>query len=520
MSPTRYYPLCLLAMVMVVLAGCESPTLVEAPAVTFDARDATGLVQASKTTASFIEDQYIVLFKEETPNAPSLAHNLIEANNGETLFIYRHAIKGFAAVLSEGAANTIAEHPDVVVVQQDVMGEIVDDQPNPPAWGIDRIDQRALPFDNNYHYDTDGSGVHVYVLDTGLDHDHPDFGGRTMFGADFVPTDGNTNAEDIHGHGTHVSGTVASATYGVAKGATIVSMQVCNPAGGCPLSGTIAGVDSVTAMHTTHVGGPSVANMSLRYFSAPGLNPAIANATAAGVTFAVAAGNDNNLDACTVFPASSAEAITVGATASNDVKASFSNIGTCVDIFAPGVSILSTWPGGSTNTISGTSMASPHVAGVAALYLEDNPGAPPNAPNPSVRSAILDSATAGVVINAGAGSPNLLLYNGVLGSGPAINSLAINKLKRKANGVKVAKLLWDDSQISTNKVALYVDGVKVKRTLNDGGSGVKIQAPGDGPFEIHLCEKGSTTICSNSVSADFAGVPIDLTYIEDDEEDK
>ena len=271
---------------------------------------------------------------------------------------------------------------------------------SPATWGLDRIDQRARPLSNSYTYTRTGAGVRAYIIDTGIRFSHGEFGGRATSGFDAV--DGGA-ADDCNGHGTHVSGTVGGATYGVAKGVSLVGVRVLDCAGSGTTSGVIAGVDWVTANHVK----PAVANMSLGGGASAALDQAVANSIAAGVTYAIAAGN-SNARACNYSPARVATAITVGATTSTDARASYSNWGSCLDLFAPGSSITSSWytSNTATNTISGTSMATPHVAGVAALYLQGNPGATPA----TVRNALVANATSGVVGNARTGSPNLLLF--------------------------------------------------------------------------------------------------------------
>lgn len=236
------------------------------------------------------------------------------------------------------------------------------------TWGLDRIDQRDLPLNSNYHYDYDGSGVTAFVIDTGVRNTHNEFGGRASSGYDFI--DNDNDSSDCNGHGTHVAGTIGGSTYGVAKNVNIVGVRVLNCSGSGTNSGVISGINWVK----NNAQGPSVANMSLGGGASQALDDAVNAAVAAGISFVVAAGNDNS-NACNYSPARAANAVTVGSTTSTDSRSSFSNYGTCLDIYAPGSSITSAWynSNSATNTISGTSMASPHVAGVAALYLAENP---------------------------------------------------------------------------------------------------------------------------------------------------
>lgn len=328
---------------------------------------------------------------------PASAAERARGRGAQITHEYHFAIKGFAARLTPAQLAAVRTDPDVAYVEPDGEMQALGDQPG-ATWGLDRIDQRS-GIDGTYHYDGTGGGVTAYVIDTGILTTHTDFGGRARFAANFA---GGQDA-DCNGHGTHVAGTIGGATYGVAKQVSLVAVKVLNCAGSGSTSGVIAGVDWVKNHHVT----PAVANMSLGGSASTALDTAVANAIAGGVTFAVAAGNDNR-KACTASPARVPTALTVGATDSSDARASYSNYGTCVDLFAPGSSITSDWftSTNATNTISGTSMASPHVTGVAALYLAAHTTDTPA----QVNAALVGAATLNVVRNPGNGSPNRLLY--------------------------------------------------------------------------------------------------------------
>jgi aqualysin 1 len=313
---------------------------------------------------------------------------------------YTSALAGFSAEMSEEQAIKLSEDPLVKFVEEDSVMEAVVTQNNPP-WGLDRIGQRDLPLNAVYSYTATGSGVNVYIIDTGIRRTHTQFGGRAFVGFDAVGDGGNTN--DCNGHGTHVSGTVGGSTYGVAKNVWLFAVRVLNCSGSGSNSGVIAGVNWVTSNHDD----PAVANMSLGGGISTALDTAVRNSIAAGVTYAVAAGNSNQ-NASNSSPARVAEAITVGSSTSSDARSSFSNFGSVVDIFAPGSGILSSWFTSdlATATLSGTSMASPHVAGVAARYLQSNPGASPA----TVRNAIVNDATLNHLSGIPSGTANRLLF--------------------------------------------------------------------------------------------------------------
>jgi subtilisin family serine protease len=380
-----------------------------AAAVSASAAPSTGSVLAANGTP--VKDSYIVVLKDGAASpavTKKAAADLAKANSGAVTHTYTAAVRGFAVRLTAEKAQKLAGDPRVASVQQDSVVTTSATQ-SPVTWGLDRIDQRALPLSNSYTYNTTASNVTAYIIDTGIRTSHSEFGGRASAGYDAIG-DGQ-NGQDCQGHGTHVAGTVGGTTYGVAKAVRLVAVRVLNCSGSGSNAGVIAGVDWVTANAVK----PAVANMSLGGGAAAALDTAVTNSINSGVTYAVAAGN-SNANACNYSPARAAAAITVGATTRTDARSSFSNYGTCVDIFAPGTDITSAWRTSdtATNTISGTSMASPHVAGGAALYLAANPTATPAA----VRNALVAAATPNVVTNPGTGSPNLLLYTGTGGTTP------------------------------------------------------------------------------------------------------
>ncbi|WP_299004059.1 S8 family serine peptidase [uncultured Shewanella sp.] len=331
--------------------------------------------------------------------------NQIENQIGvEAKLKYSNTINGALIEADPKQLKALLTHPNVDYIEQDsVMSidPIIDIGQANATWGLDRIDQRNLPLDGHFNPSQLGNNVTAYVIDTGVNFSHNEFGGRATSGRDFIDNDNDAN--DCNGHGTHVAGTIAGSTYGVAKNANIVGVRVLGCNGSGSTSGVIGGVDWVA----DHASGSSVANMSLGGGQSTALNSAVASAVDSGIAFVVAAGN-NNSDACTKSPASEPKAITVGSTTSNDSRSSFSNYGNCLDIFGPGSSIKSAWIGSNsaTKTISGTSMASPHVAGVAALYLDKNAGLSPT----QLADALTSNATKNKVIDAKNGSPNNLVY--------------------------------------------------------------------------------------------------------------
>lgn len=372
---------------------------------------------SNNATSNAIAGQYIVVFKDEEMGISSVsavASEMATSYGGELLQTYDAALNGFAVKFpvetGASAAETLSQDSRVAYVEPDQTINLneenaVDTTQFGATWGLDRIDQASLPLNSRFTYTSTGAGVNAYIIDTGIRITHSQFGGRASYGYDAV--DGRLPADDCHGHGTHVAGTVGGSTYGVAKGVRLIAVRVLGCTGSGSTSGVIAGINWVKQQKLARPNIPAVANMSLGGYAFQALDSAVASAVQAGVVFAVAAGNNND-NACYYSPARAATAITVGATYSNDARAGFSNYGTCVDIFAPGGNITSAWSTGDAATaiLSGTSMATPHVVGVIALYLQTHPTATPLA----VDAALKARALLNKVTSPGAGSPNRLLF--------------------------------------------------------------------------------------------------------------
>ncbi|HEX2093017.1 MAG TPA: S8 family peptidase [Longimicrobiaceae bacterium] len=388
----RFFRTALFSTAVLALAACSDG---EAPVAPTRASAPEAPLMSAGNAGKAIPDHYIVVLKDGVE-----PRSVAAVAGVEPKFVYTAALNGFSAKLNAGQLNALQHNPGVAYIEQDQEVSVATTQSN-ATWGLDRVDQRSLPLNGTYNYTPTGSGVRAYIIDTGIRLTHGQFGGRATSGYDAV--DGGS-ADDCNGHGTHVAGTVGGATYGVAKGVSLIAVRVLDCAGSGTNSGVIAGMDWVANNRIT----PAVANMSLGGGASTAIDDAVNRMHNAGVTVVVAAGNENQ-NACNVSPARAANAITVGATTSSDARASYSNYGSCLDVFAPGSSITSAWHTGdaATNTISGTSMASPHVAGVAALYLQGNPSATPA----TVASAIINTSTTGKVTSAGTGSPNRLVYS-------------------------------------------------------------------------------------------------------------
>lgn len=356
---------------------------------------------AASDHADVIPGRFIITVRDDVnPSAVAAEHG------ASPDFVYSTVLNGFAGAVSEAARSGLMRDARVLRIEPDGIARTSTTQLS-ATWGIDRVDQRNLPLSGSFTYTANGSGVTAYIIDTGINYTHNEFGGRASFGYDSF---GGTGA-DCNGHGTHVAGTVGGTTYGVAKNVTLKAVRVLDCNGSGSWSGVIAGMDWVAANHVA--GTPAVANMSLGGGASSSVDAAVNRMIADGVATAVAAGNGNWIgiaqDACRYSPARVSGAMTIGATSSSDARASWSNYGACVDWFAPGVSIKSAWTGSSTatSTISGTSMATPHVAGVAALYLQGSPAASPS----TVRTALYDLTTKDKVTNSRSTNDHLLYSN-------------------------------------------------------------------------------------------------------------
>jgi subtilisin family serine protease len=409
---------------------------------------------------SQVPGRYIVVLKDKKAapaKVKAAATALTRESGGNVRSVFTHALKGYSASMTDRQAKHVEAESDVAYVSPVHRFTATDTQANPPSWGLDRIDQVGPKLNQSYQYSGTGAGVTAYVIDSGIDISHADFGGRASYGYNFVgaPSEEGTVANDCDGHGTHVAGTVGGTQYGVAKGVNLVAVRVLDCEGLGTSEDVIQGIDWVTA----NAAKPAVANMSLGGPKDLAINEAVSRSVAGGVTYAVAAGNES-ADACDSSPASAAQAIGVGATDNLDVRAWFSNYGKCTTIYAPGVNIVSAAAGTAQGTLtaSGTSMASPHVAGAAALLLQADPSLTPK----QVRDRLVTGAIAGPVFDT-KGSVDRLLNVGT--PGPARSA---HGLRARSSG----KFVSADSAGTKPLVARSASmGGWEKFDIVDGGSG-------------------------------------------------
>jgi subtilisin family serine protease len=340
-----------------------------------------------------LAEAYVVTMKPGTDAAAP-----VRALRARATAYFGSALNGFAARLTAAQVAELAHNANVLSIERDVLQTNVVDatQPNPPSWGLDRIDQTSLPLSASYTYNSTGTGVHAYIIDSGIQADHPDFGGR----ARFVHNSIDSNNTDCNGHGTHVAGTIGSTTYGVAKNVRLYGVKWLNCSGGGTLSSAIGAVDWVTANAVK----PAVANASWNYTYSATLATALTRMMDSGVFLAASAGN-TGANSCDRLPRNLTATLVVAATTATDARASYSSTGPCVDVYAPGSAIVSTYPTSAINSVNGTSMATPHAAGVAVLYKATYG----DASQSTVHDWIVANATTGVVTGTLSGTPNLLL---------------------------------------------------------------------------------------------------------------
>ncbi|WP_228771694.1 S8 family peptidase [Actinokineospora iranica] len=371
----------------------------------------TGLAAADEGAVRYADSEraisgsYIVVLKDGV-SAAATTDAQARAYSATVRYRYGSVVRGYSATMGERQARRLAADPRVAYVEQDQTVSLLDTQTNPPSWGLDRVDQRDLSLNSAYTYLATAATVNAYVIDTGIRTTHSDFGGRAVWGTN---TTGDGNNSDCHGHGTHVAGTIGGTAHGVAKGVRLTAVKVLGCNGSGTNSAVIAGIDWVTANAVR----PAVANMSLGGNASAAIDDAVKRSITAGITYAVASGN-NATDACGQSPArlggANGPTLTVNASTKTDGKASFSNYGRCTDLFAPGSDITSAGKDSDTATrsLSGTSMAAPHVAGAAALYLAGNPTATPQ----QVKSGIVGNASSAKITSVSGDTPNRLLYTG------------------------------------------------------------------------------------------------------------
>ena len=453
-----------------------------------------------------IPGRYIVVYRNSVGDAAAeTAVHLRGSGGGKLHHVFGHALKGFAATLPEAAVQALRRHPNVAYIEQDqtvTLNEIpVPQSENLATWGLSRVDQVTRPLDSLYHYNYQAAGVNAFIIDTGIRADHSEFTGRLIAGYNVAPDSAGVvdshNTSDCNGHGTHVAGTLGGTVYGVAKGVSLIPVRVLDCAGSGSYSGVIAGINWVASQPLR----PAVANMSLGGGASSALNAAVAGAVKQGVTMVVAAGN-SNANACNYSPSSAPSAITVGASDSNDVRASYSNYGPCLDLFAPGSSITSAWnsSASATNTLSGTSMASPHVAGVAALALAANPAASPAA----VALFLSGNASMNQISASGSGSPNLLLYSLAAGAPtePVTPIIAVKSITYSASKSSRNWRATTTVTIRDVNTGAHVANATVNGSFNPGGEQSCLTG-----------SAGSCTLTSNRISLSATASVFTVTQV-------
>lgn len=448
-----------------------------------------------------VPNHYIVVLDEQNADfsdVGAITDRLSTGYGAQVTHRYRFALRGFAATMNPDDALALSADPMVAWVEEDAYVYASGGVQTDATWGLDRVDQRDLPLNDTYEFPSDGTGVNAYVIDTGVRITHEDFGGRASHGYDTV--DDDDDATDCNGHGTHVAGTIGATTWGVAKNVNIIGVRVLSCSGSGTLAGVIAGIDWVTENHVK----PAVANMSLGGGASDALDEAVRRSVLAGVTQVVAAGNSNT-NACSQSPARTLEAVTVGSTTRSDARSSFSNFGPCVDLFAPGSSITSAWhtSDSATNTISGTSMAAPHVAGAIALYLGENPEATPE----EARDALVRFGTVGRLSSVGTGSPNTLL-NVAMEQEPDEEPPVV-AITRPSDGDFIYRTVTVEATVTDNAnleaVEFFVDGASVERKGMPASFNWDSRTVDDG---VHTLEVVATDFGGNSAS-DSVQVTVD-----------
>jgi subtilisin family serine protease len=450
--------------------------------------------------ARTLPDRYIVVLRDAVTDVPGLAQQLARAGGGEVSHLYQNTIKGFSLRLPAQAVAALARNPNVQSVEADQAVSINQSVQDQATWGLDRLDQRSLPLDTRYSYNLTGQGVHVFVVDTGVRSTHQEFTGRMKPGFSALE---DKSTEDCNGHGTHVAGSAAGTRWGVAKGAFVVPVRVLDCGGSGSWSGVIAGIDWAAGQAVNAGMAPAVMNLSLGGGASSSVDLAARRAVEAGVTVVAAAGN-SQANACNYSPAREPVVLTVGATTSSDAQASYSNFGSCLDLYAPGSGIRSAWSSSDTAVadLNGTSMASPHVAGAAALFLQADPSATPGL----VSRRLLDSATSGVLKSLGTGSPNLLAFSLAAGA-PVASAVEVFVASIQGSAFKSGGNWRARADVLVKREGSIdvVPGVVVTGTFSPGGS-----------FSCITQSTGACTLTSGNISGKTTSTTFDIGALSGD----